>query len=383
MANVKENLFNVMCELGYKEFGFTMPFGAGDFYKGIKLLSNERTVTVTVHEDDKTISVKCEVPRNKENSISDNWKTTLPRILIKHFGNDWAVVPVKSILENSEAAVTKMSLDNSGDVIEEIMAQVSIEVLLKLYEGRNIEEEYNDDEMREAVQRDIDDIVAEMGLTEFTETKRRGLVSKIMQEIHTQINYDPASKTIMKEADPNAEDYEGEEEEFDPVAYEQEHSGSVLGTWSSKFYDEDAEVVTPEIVIEEQKLKGERDTDDEIESPKTSAGELIDVIKDLDISFDEAKDMLESMKDRIVSELGEEGYEELLESLDSQIKEEEPEDEDDEEETAHPFKQVEIVESDGVKIEEDDDEDLELDDFDSSDDIDDWMDDDEDLDDLM
>ena len=94
-----------------------------------------------------------------------------------------------------------------------------------------------------------------MGLTSLTETKRRGIINTVMQSIHTMVGYDPASKTIMKEADPDAEEYEGEEE-FDPVAYEQEHSGSVLGTWSSKFYDDDAEVVTPEIVIEEEKLKG-------------------------------------------------------------------------------------------------------------------------------
>ena len=381
MVNVKENLFNVMCELGYKEYGFTMPFGAGDFYKGFKLLSNERTVSVTVHEDDKTISVKCEVPRNKENDISDNWKLALPRILIKHFGNDWTVIPVKSIIENSEAAVTKMSLDNSEDSLEQILAEIAPEIIIEsLYEGKNIEEEYNDDDVRRLVQTDIDRILEEMGLTSLTEIKRRGIVNTVMQSIHTVVGYDPASKTIMKEADPDAEEYEGEEEEFDPVAYEQEHSGSVLGTWSSKFYDDDAEVVTPEIVIEEQKLKGERDTDDEIESPKVSAGELIEVIKDLDISIDEAKDMLESMKDRIVSELGEEGYEELVESLESQIEEQE----DEEEEIEDQEELIEEVVETEIEDEDKEDDDFVLGEFDPLDIEDDWMEDgEEDLDDLI
>ena len=65
-------------------------------------------------------------------------------------------------------------------------------------------------------------------------------------------------------------DEEEDGDDWDPLQSMLGNAGNTFFSYKNKFHGDDAVVLTPEIVVEEQKLKGERDTSDEIIAPTPS-----------------------------------------------------------------------------------------------------------------
>ena len=122
-------------------------------------------------------------------------------------------------------------------------------------------------------------------------------------------------------------------ENFDPMEYA---TSSMVGggnfiRYSKEYFGEDAKVKTPEIVIEEQKAEGLRDTTDELTNPEPDKS-LLDRLKEEmeKLSDEEQKELLEEVGIESIEELFEDEVKEepvdftelVKEEIDKQLSEE-------------------------------------------------------------
>lgn len=153
---------------------------------------------------------------------------------------------------------------------------------------------------------------------------------KIQVDVYRE-DEETSEEDITIEEDEDIDD--GSLENFDPMEYA---TSSMVGggnfiRYSKEYFGEDAKVKTPEIVIEEQKAEGLRDTTDELTNPEPDKS-LLDRLKEEmeKLSDEEQKELLEEVGIESIEELFEDEVKEepadftelVKEEIDKQLSEE-------------------------------------------------------------
>lgn len=306
---VKESLFDVMCELGNKE-GFPVPFGAADQVKGIDFRNQDHDINVKIIEESKICSLVIKFFAGHE--PKDTWADNLVTTILRHFPG-YTIRKIKYTVE-TDGAVNETDLQNKIEVVEEACGDLEV-LVMEALKSEFATVTYDDDKAKDMIVELMEKHLQDKGLDKMTEVSKRAITVGLLTKVRGEFKYDPVTKTFFEEADPELEDYDGEEDVFDPEDYAKHGGMTDMMNYSSKFFEDDAEIITPEIIIEEQKMQGLRDSGNELTTPNVTASDLTDLIKDLDPSLEEAKEMIESMKDQIIKQIGQEGYDELAESI--------------------------------------------------------------------